>query len=132
ATASFDGTSIIWDAATGEALQTLVGDTGPVMSVVWSPDGKRVLTASRDRTARIWDASTGSNMLVLAGPETGPRINAAWSSDGSQVVTAAEDGRVEVWEVWQTRADLVKYAETCCFLVALTPEERQQFGLPPA
>jgi dipeptidyl aminopeptidase/acylaminoacyl peptidase len=53
ATASYDNTARLWDAATGQEVQRLHHD-GPVNAVTFSPDGKQLATASDDKTARIW------------------------------------------------------------------------------
>jgi hypothetical protein len=55
ATASWDATARIWDAATGTQLLE-VHHASWVRSVAFSPDGTRLATASRDGTARIWAA----------------------------------------------------------------------------
>jgi len=57
---SADRTVRIWDATTGEVVRALEGHRGWVLSVAWSPDGRRVATGSGDYTARIWDATTGT------------------------------------------------------------------------
>ena len=49
-------------------LQGLLGHADRVLSAVWSPDGKLILTACADRTARLWDAATGA----LQRPRDGP------------------------------------------------------------
>jgi hypothetical protein len=35
-----------------------------------------------------------------------------------------------VRHAWQSTEDLIAYARECCVMRELTPEERQQFGLP--
>ncbi len=78
ATASFDKTARIWDAASGATLYTLTGHTKTVLDVSWSPDGTRVATASYDSTARIWNAETGVTLHTLSG-HNGPVKNVSWS-----------------------------------------------------
>ena len=65
-TASYDKTAKIWNASTGDCIQTLSGHTDCVASAVFSQDGGAVLTASGD-TAKIWNASTGDCVQTLSG-----------------------------------------------------------------
>ena len=55
ATASDDGSTRIWDTATGKPLSEPLMHDGQVNAAQFSPDGKRVVTSSADRTARVWD-----------------------------------------------------------------------------
>ena len=60
ATASWDNTARIWDAATGKPIATLRGHTGYVFSVSFSPDGKHLASSSGYRSKgeiKIWDAT---------------------------------------------------------------------------
>jgi WD40 repeat protein len=85
ASASFDRTVKVWDAATGREVRTLIGHLGQVVRVAYSPpDGHRIASASWDNTVRIWDAATGEEVLKL------PRQGA---DDFLGVVVYSPDGR---------------------------------------
>jgi hypothetical protein len=56
ASASYDQTVKVWDAATGEEVLTLKGHAHKVGGVAFSPDGSRIASASADGTVRVWDA----------------------------------------------------------------------------
>lgn len=43
----------------------LRGHTGPITSVAFSPDGKKVVTGSRDKTARIWRVASDALLAAL-------------------------------------------------------------------
>ena len=65
-TASFDGTSKIWDAGTGKELRTLSGHSGLVFSAAFSPDGQRIVTASYDEPARVWPGAIPELQRLLS------------------------------------------------------------------
>ncbi|KAK1997162.1 WD40 repeat-like protein [Colletotrichum falcatum] len=67
ATASWDKTVQLWDAATGAYRQTLKGHNGSVDTVAFSPDSQVVASASSDWTVRLWDAATGAHRQTLEG-----------------------------------------------------------------
>jgi WD40 repeat protein len=96
ATASYDGTAKVWDAARGKQILTLTGHGGYVLSVAWSPDGKQLATASEDNTAKVWEATTGKELLTLSGHSL-PVESVAWSPDGKRLATASGDGTVQVY-----------------------------------
>jgi WD40 repeat protein len=64
ATASENGTSVVWDTRTGQRV-AVVSHRLRVNTVQFSPDGRKLLTASADGTARTWDSSTGGPLHVF-------------------------------------------------------------------
>jgi WD40 repeat protein len=53
----------VWSAATFEEVAVVGVHRDKVTSVVWSPDGTRLLTASADGTARVWPADPDYDRL---------------------------------------------------------------------
>ena len=60
ATASYDGTCIIWDTLTGESKTLLVNRQNDfVRSIDFSSDGSRLLLGGQDGSVGIWNSQTG-------------------------------------------------------------------------
>src|SRR5262249_15383723 len=72
-------------------------DPGRVMSVCWSPDGKRLATGRRDGIAKVWETADGRELLALQGHTSGLG-SVCWSPDRKRLATARDDGTVKVWE----------------------------------
>jgi WD40 repeat protein len=87
----------VWDATTGKEVLTLKGHTGNVLSVAFSPDGKRLASAGDDGMVKVWDTATGQAALTLTG-HTGMVLSVAFSPDGKRLASASQDGTVKVWD----------------------------------
>src|SRR5262249_53427948 len=74
------GTSLvaIWDVETKKQVNQLVGHSSPILSIVYSPDGKTIATGSVDGTVRLWDADTGGHRKTLALTRLSPNHPAPW------------------------------------------------------
>ena len=81
----------------GTETLTLKGHTGPVTSVAFSPDGKRIVSGSQDTTMKVWDADTGTE---IAHPQGAHRLvtSVAFSPDGKRIVSGSQDNTVKVWD----------------------------------
>ena len=83
----------------------LRGHTGWVSSMVFSPDGKRIVSGNSDNTLKVWDAVTGQEVLTLK-RRNGGVSSVAFSPDGKRIVsggsvfgTPGEDsGKIDVWD----------------------------------
>ncbi|MFJ2865866.1 trypsin-like peptidase domain-containing protein [Kitasatospora sp. NPDC087314] len=83
-------------AASSPLISTLVGHTGPVRSVVFSPDGKSLATGSADEAVRLWDVSRRREVSTLPGRNLDV---VAFSPDGRNLATFdyARQG-VRLWD----------------------------------
>jgi serine/threonine protein kinase len=97
ASASFDKTVQVWDAASGGHAYTYHRHAGAVYAVAWSPNGKHIASASGDETVRVWDATTGGNSYTYHG-HSGRVIAVAWSPDGKRIASSSDDKTVQVWD----------------------------------
>jgi WD40 repeat protein/serine/threonine protein kinase len=101
------GSVHLWDAATAKptgvaiTLEVTLNDT-PGSDVLFSPDGKTVVTASF-LDVRLWDAATGKqtltihprrpNKMGLAGPSA-----VAFSPEGKRIAIACKEGFVQLFD----------------------------------
>jgi len=97
ASASFDGTVKLWDAASGREILTLTGHSAEVTSVAFAPDGQRLASASLDGTVKVWDTTNGQETLTLKG-HFGQVNCVAFSPDGHRLASASDDRTVKVWD----------------------------------
>jgi WD40 repeat protein len=67
AAAGYDKTIYIWHLANedGHLEHSLIADEDSILSLVWSPDGKTIITASSDESIRFRDAATLDPISVI-------------------------------------------------------------------
>ena len=95
ASGSLDRTVKLWDVAGGQEILTLKGHSSGVVSIAFSPDGKRMATVSSlDLTVRLWDVASGQELLTLK-----ERVRqVAFSPDGKQLASGSPGGTVKLWD----------------------------------
>lgn len=76
----------------------LAGHHGPVLGMMFSRDGKMVVTACADGNVRIYSVPQWKLLVTLSG-HRGPVHWAEFSPDGTTVASAGEDQTVRVWSV---------------------------------
>ena len=100
--ASAGGDLKVWDAATGQEIQTLEGHSGHLTCVAFSLDGQRIAAgdASDPRKpggeVKVWGAETGREIWTLTG-HTRKVSSLAYSPDGQRLASAAQD-EVKLWD----------------------------------
>jgi WD40 repeat protein len=72
------------------------GHGSKVWDVVFSPDGKHLLTGGSDNAARLWDVATGK--LVRSYEQSQWVSSVDFSPDGKKIATAGKDGTAVLWD----------------------------------
>ncbi len=68
-----------------------------VISAVYSPDGKKILSASWDNTIKEWDADKGQCLKTLVGHEDWVE-SAVYSPDGKKILSSSNDKTIKEWD----------------------------------
>ena len=99
----------IYNAYTYAEVALLTGHTGPVRSVAFSPDSKKLVSGGDDGTARLWDVKTGQLLRTYEGHtavakafhrnegQAVPVRSVAFSPDGKTIASGGDDERVLLW-----------------------------------
>jgi WD40 repeat protein len=87
-----------WEVKTGKELAGLKAREGHIRALVFSPDGKTLVTASGDQSVRLWDVATGEERTRLRGHTT-PVPALTFGSDSKTLATGSEDGTVKLWQL---------------------------------
>jgi WD40 repeat protein len=94
------GEIVIWDVGRLKEIAVLKGHYGPVGALVFSSDGKTLISGSYHGTIRLWglDSWTPKEQAVLQG-HTDWAGSLALSPDGSLLVSGGFDRTIRLWDL---------------------------------
>lgn len=99
-----NGKATFFDVTTGKKLhETATGHLNGGTDLLYTPDGKYLLTTGRDTTVKVWTASDGKLLKEIAKPRGGQFKDwlhtVALSADGRWLAAADQAGAVQVWSL---------------------------------
>jgi WD40 repeat protein len=100
-----DNTIQLVRVADEKVLHTLVGHSGPITRLRFSPAGDRLFSAADDGWVRVWNMD---GVQVNAFQPGGEVLGIGLSADGATLATIPSDGPVKLWDTkdFQTSTEL--------------------------
>jgi WD40 repeat protein/tRNA A-37 threonylcarbamoyl transferase component Bud32 len=80
-----------------QSQMTLRGHKGAVLSIVFSPDSRWIVSGGSDATIKVWDANNGNELMTLQGHEA-EVWSVAFSPDGRRIVSGSWDTTLKLWD----------------------------------
>ena len=103
ATASSDGSTVLWDILTGQKLSSFIQPLRLGVRVVcFSPDASLLVTGGDDESACVWDIATGHLKLSYS-TENATIFSAIFTPDGDHIVTGDANGGLWMWGLGNTK-----------------------------
>jgi WD40 repeat protein len=95
-----DGDDVmLWDLTSNHSPVVLHGHTFPVRAILFSPDGKTLVSGTFDGTVRFWDLTGSGPKLIAVGRHERDINSMALSADGRILATGSQDRRIGLWEM---------------------------------
>lgn len=91
-----------------------------ILSIVFSPDEKAILTGSADKTARLWDLN--GNTLQIFNGHFGSVNSAIFSPDGKTIFTGSSDGTSRLWDLNGKCLQIFRGHKDVVLSVAFSPD----------
>jgi WD40 repeat protein/serine/threonine protein kinase len=114
------GQVIVWDAHTGEQLQSFAAKSGAFHGLAFSPDSKRLAAANAVEGLTVWNLTTGAEE---SRPTKQGHFGVAFSPSGKLLAGAGARGLVRLWDaVTGKLKHSLKGHNGAVFYVAFSPD----------
>jgi WD40 repeat protein len=76
----------------------MTGHASTVFSLVFSRNGKSLMSGGEDATIKIWDVATGDNLAAIQA-HNGSVLALSVSPDDKTLASASADQTVKLWKI---------------------------------
>ncbi len=100
AAAGYDKTIYVWRLgdSDGSLIRSLIADEGSILALVWTPDGKMIVTSSSDGSIRFRDAATLDPLRVIdKQPDWVQALSV--SPDGNRLAAGRYNGSLTLYDI---------------------------------
>lgn len=95
------GQLLVWEWQSESYILKQQGHLDSINSIVYSPDGQRVITAADDGKVKVWDVNSGFCIVTFTEHTSGVTA-CEFAKRGNVLFTASLDGSIRAW-------DLIRY-----------------------
>ena len=118
---------IILNTITGSQKTTLSGHTDEVNSVVFSSDGRSLVSGSDDMTVKFWDMQTGGAIKTFSGHTKLVR-SVSISVDNATIASGSFDKTVRLWDTQTGECyHIIQQQQALVYTVKFSPTNPQYF-----
>ncbi len=115
---------VLWDIAAHGVVGKLREHDREVQPVLFSRDGKLLVSGSEDTTVRVWDLGSRQVVRIFKGHKNGVS-SLAFSLDGRTLLSSSSDGTVKLWDLSKREEPGVLRGHTdAVYCVAFAPDDR--------